>query len=101
MQVCANLPLGRDLRLDLLRCLANWAIFLDQIPHEVMRSITTRNCGFSDAAGRACRAAGCGGAKCACPMVPAETPFQQITLFVISAALRISVRFKSMKKLRY
>src|SRR3978361_1340421 len=51
MQVCARLPLaGRDLRLDLFRGLANWAIFLDHIPHEVLNSITTRNYGFSDAA---------------------------------------------------
>ena len=51
MQVCANLPpAGRDFRLDLFRGLANWAIFLDHIPHEVMSSITTRNYGFSDAA---------------------------------------------------
>jgi hypothetical protein len=51
MRVCATLPLpGRDLRLDLFRGLANWAIFLDHIPHEVMSAITTRNYGFSDAA---------------------------------------------------
>src|ERR1700716_595614 len=51
MRVCANLPLaGRDVRLDLFRGLANWAIFLDHIPHEVMNAITTRNYGFSDAA---------------------------------------------------
>jgi hypothetical protein len=51
MQVCANLPPpGRDLRLDLFRGLANWAIFLDHIPHEVLNSVTTRNYGFSDAA---------------------------------------------------
>jgi hypothetical protein len=51
MQVCANLPLtGRDLRLDLFRGLANWAILLDHIPHEVLSSITTKNYGFSDAA---------------------------------------------------
>ncbi|MHB8272728.1 OpgC domain-containing protein [Bradyrhizobium sp.] len=51
MRVCANLPLaGRDLRLDLFRGLANWAIFLDHIPHEVLSSLTTRNYGFSDAA---------------------------------------------------
>jgi hypothetical protein len=30
--------------------LANWAIFLDHIPHEVLSAITTRNYGFSDAA---------------------------------------------------
>ena len=51
MQVYVDLPLaGRDLRLDLFRGLANWAIFLDHIPHEVLSSITTRNYGFSDAA---------------------------------------------------
>jgi hypothetical protein len=51
MRVRATLPLpGRDLRLDLFRGLANWAIFLDHIPHEVMNAITTRNYGFSDAA---------------------------------------------------
>jgi hypothetical protein len=51
MRGCANLPLaGRDLRLDLFRGLANWAIFLDHIPHEVLSSITTKNYGFSDAA---------------------------------------------------
>jgi hypothetical protein len=51
MRICANLPPpGRDLRLDLFRGLANWAIFLDHIPHEVLNSITTRNYGFSDAA---------------------------------------------------
>src|ERR1700716_3820227 len=51
MRVRANLPLaGRDLRLDLFRGLANWAIFLDHIPHEVLSSITSKNYGFSDAA---------------------------------------------------
>jgi hypothetical protein len=51
MRVSANLPLAvRDVRLDLFRGLANWAIFLDHIPHEVLNSITTRNYGFSDAA---------------------------------------------------
>ena len=51
MKVCAHLPAaGRDLRLDLFRGLANWAIFLDHIPHEVLNSATTRNYGFSDAA---------------------------------------------------
>src|ERR1700724_3975736 len=51
MQGCAHLPLaGRDLRLDLFRGLANWAIFLDHIPHEVLSWVTTRNYGFSDAA---------------------------------------------------
>src|SRR4030081_15739 len=51
MRVCENLPLpGRDVRLDLFRGLANWAIFLDHIPHEVLNWTTTRNYGFSDAA---------------------------------------------------
>src|ERR1700738_4307767 len=51
MQVCATLPLAaRDPRLDLFRGLANWAIFLDHIPHEVLSWVTTRNYGFSDAA---------------------------------------------------
>src|SRR6202163_1727523 len=51
MPVRADLPFGvRDLRLDLFRGLAKWAIFLDHIPHEVLNSITTRNYGFSDAA---------------------------------------------------
>src|SRR5258707_4447794 len=51
MRICANLPLAtRDVRLDLFRGLANWAIFLDHIPHEVLNSLTTRNYGFSDAA---------------------------------------------------
>jgi hypothetical protein len=51
MRVSGNLPLAvRDVRLDLFRGLANWAIFLDHIPHEVLSSITTRNYGFSDAA---------------------------------------------------
>src|SRR5260370_8413662 len=51
MLVCAQLPpAGRDLRLDLFRGLANWAIFLDHIPHQVLSWVTTRNYGFSDAA---------------------------------------------------
>ena len=51
MQVCAQLPpAGRDLRLDLFRGLANWAIFLDHTPHQVLSWVTTRNYGFSDAA---------------------------------------------------
>jgi hypothetical protein len=51
MRVCTTFPpQGRDLRLDLFRGLANWAIFLDHIPHEVLSAITTRNYGFSDAA---------------------------------------------------
>jgi hypothetical protein len=41
---------GRDLRLDLFRGVANWAIFLDHIPDNVVNWVTTRNYGFSDAA---------------------------------------------------
>jgi hypothetical protein len=36
--------------LDLFRGFANWAIFLDHIPHQILSSLTTRNYGFSDAA---------------------------------------------------
>jgi hypothetical protein len=51
MPVCAKLPFAeRDVRLDLFRGLANWAIFLDHIPHEVLSWITVKNYGFSDAA---------------------------------------------------
>jgi hypothetical protein len=51
MEIRAILPSGgRDLRLDLFRGIANWAIFLDHIPHNVVNWATTRNYGFSDAA---------------------------------------------------
>ena len=51
MRVRADISLGaRDVRLDLFRGLANWAIFLDHIPHEVLNWTTSRNYGFSDAA---------------------------------------------------
>src|SRR6201984_2336391 len=51
MKINAPLPeKGRDLRLDLFRGIANWAIFLDHIPDNVVNWITTRNYGFSDAA---------------------------------------------------
>jgi hypothetical protein len=43
-------PSGRDLRLDLFRGFANWIIFVDHIPNNVVNWITTRNYGFSDAA---------------------------------------------------
>jgi hypothetical protein len=49
--VTATLPAkGRDLRLDLFRGVANWAIFLDHIPNDALNWLTTRNYGFSDAA---------------------------------------------------
>ena len=38
-----------DLRVDLLRGLANWFLFLDHIPHNVVNFITLRNFGFSGA----------------------------------------------------
>lgn len=51
MEIQATLPeKGRDLRLDLFRGIANWWIFLDHIPYNVVNWITPRNYGFSDAA---------------------------------------------------
>ena len=51
MAACAFFPSeGRDLRLDLFRGLANWAMFLDHIPNNAAAWRTTRNYGFSDAA---------------------------------------------------
>ena len=51
MRIRAQLPpRGRDYRLDLLRGLANWAIYLDHIPNNVVNWLTQRNYGFSDAA---------------------------------------------------
>jgi hypothetical protein len=41
---------GRDLRLDLVRGIANWSIFLDHIPHNAVSLLTVRNFGFSGAA---------------------------------------------------
>jgi hypothetical protein len=38
-----------DLRVDLLRGLANWSLFLDHIPHNVVSLLTLRNFGFSGA----------------------------------------------------
>src|ERR1700749_181024 len=40
---------GRDLRLDLARGIANWFLFLDHIPHNVVNLLTLRNFGFSGA----------------------------------------------------
>lgn len=50
--VAGALPIRRrrDLRLDLFRGLANWAIFLDHIPNNTVALLTARNYGFSDAA---------------------------------------------------
>src|SRR3984893_14274205 len=41
---------GRDGRIDLFRGLANWFIFVDHIPHNVVSLYTIRNFGFSGAA---------------------------------------------------
>ena len=41
---------GHDVRLNLFLGLANWSIFLDHIPHDVVNQITARNYGFSGAA---------------------------------------------------
>lgn len=41
---------GHDVRIDLFRGLANWFIFLDHIPNDVLNNITVRNFGFSGAA---------------------------------------------------
>lgn len=41
---------GRDVRLDVFRGVANWAIFVDHIPNNAVAWLTTRNYGFSDAA---------------------------------------------------
>jgi hypothetical protein len=41
---------GRDVRIDLFRGLANWFIFLDHIPNDVVNWLTVRNFGFSGAA---------------------------------------------------
>jgi hypothetical protein len=43
-------PKGRDLRLDLFRGLANWQVFINHIPNNILNWITTENYGFSDAA---------------------------------------------------
>jgi hypothetical protein len=43
-------PGARDTRLDLFLGLANWFIFLDHIPHNMVNWITLRNYGFSGAA---------------------------------------------------
>jgi hypothetical protein len=39
----------RDLRIDLVRGIANWSIFVDHIPHNAMNLLTLRNFGFSGA----------------------------------------------------
>ncbi len=39
----------RDLRIDLVRGIANWLIFVDHIPHNAVNLLTLRNFGFSGA----------------------------------------------------
>ena len=41
---------GHDIRLDLFLGIANWSIFLDHIPDDLVNRITMRNYGFSGAA---------------------------------------------------
>ena len=41
---------GRDVRIDFFRGIANWFIFLDHIPNNVVSWITVKNFGFSGAA---------------------------------------------------
>src|SRR5947209_13782967 len=43
-------PGKRDLRLDLLRGVGQWMVFLDHIPENFLNWFTLRNYGFSDAA---------------------------------------------------
>jgi hypothetical protein len=40
----------RDLRLDLMRGIGQWMVFLDHIPYDIVSWLTLRNYGFSDAA---------------------------------------------------
>ncbi len=40
---------GHDIRLNLFLGLANWSLFLDHIPHDVVNQITAKNYGFSGA----------------------------------------------------
>src|ERR1700692_3024459 len=43
-------PAERDLRLDLMRGIGQWMVFLDHIPYDIVGGLTLRNYGFSDAA---------------------------------------------------
>ncbi len=43
-------PAYRDLRLDLMRGIGQWMVFLDHIPYDIVSWLTLRNYGFSDAA---------------------------------------------------
>jgi hypothetical protein len=50
MDIKAHLSKPHDVRLDLFLGIANWFIFLDHIPDNVVNRITIRNFGFSGAA---------------------------------------------------
>jgi hypothetical protein len=51
MNIKANLAINdHDIRLNLFLGIANWSIFLDHIPNNVVNWITARNYGFSGAA---------------------------------------------------
>ena len=43
-------PAERDLRLDLMRGIGQWMVFLDHVPYDIVSWLTLRNYGFSDAA---------------------------------------------------
>jgi hypothetical protein len=43
-------PGERDLRLDLMRGIGQWMVFLDHVPYDIVSWLTLRNYGFSDAA---------------------------------------------------
>jgi len=43
-------PAERDLRLDLVRGIGQWMVFLDHVPYDIVSWLTLRNYGFSDAA---------------------------------------------------
>src|SRR5262245_1276113 len=43
-------PDKRDLRLDLLRGIGQWMVYVDHIPYNFLNWFTLRNYGFSDAA---------------------------------------------------
>jgi hypothetical protein len=43
-------PAERDLRLDMVRGIGQWMVFLDHVPYDIVSWLTLRNYGFSDAA---------------------------------------------------
>src|SRR6202166_801520 len=47
---CIVGPAESDLRLDLMRGIGQWMVFLDHIPYDIVSWLTLRNYGFSDAA---------------------------------------------------